>query len=223
MRRILLILEDYNEQVFLETFLKKIGFDVLPVRNEMMLADQMLIFKPDIIISTGDGNKIKGPNILKKMTKNRGTIKLILLFPMNKLHDETYMSQFKADVAVETPINPRLLIGTICAVSHLNPEPILAKFEKLPIATGNSGTKKEDIKIISSRDEKKIFVKDAMPDRKSKYAQILKESADYEDLGFARSKVNEEIKKNREYEKENPELEKLEEDRKKFVLALFKK
>lgn len=217
MRRILLVLEDYNEQVFLETLLKKIGFDALSVRNELLLSDQMLIFKPDVIIGTGDGVKLKGINIQRKMQKNRVPAKLILLFPLQKLQDQKLMASYSADVAVETPVNPRVLIETICIVAQLDASSVIKKFEKLPIAK-NEEVKSDGIKVVSGKlDDKKYS-------RKDQYSQILKKSQSYPDLGFAKPSVAEELTKIRQYEKEETEeVKKIDEERKKFVVALYKK
>ncbi len=215
MKRILLVLEDYNEQSFIETLFKKIGFDVLSLRNEVMLSDNLLTFKPDVVIGTGDGPKIKGSRISKKVRERGFAAHMILLFPINKINDQKLMEQFKDEVCMETPINPRQLIGTLCDLTKLNAETVFQKYEKLPISKMGGGKNSRDLlTIISGK---------GGDSRESKYADILNKSPQYEDKGFSKDKVATEVEKIREFEKGHPDLKELDKMRQDFVVALYKK
>jgi DNA-binding response OmpR family regulator len=62
-------MEDYNEMVFVETILKKIGFDCTGVQNDNNLADKILSFSPHLIIGDGMGRKINGIGLSQKIKK----------------------------------------------------------------------------------------------------------------------------------------------------------
>ena len=199
MRRVLLVLEDYNELLFLETLLKKVGFDVEGIRNETSVTEKMMGFTPDLVVATGDGNKINGMRVSKKVKKKGQHAKLLLLFPRNRIQQERALDSFSADGAVETPLNPRATIMTICELMGVNPQPIMAKFEKLPIAKDTATP--EGIQIISAKKGQPAGASDEVSStgadpRAKKYMKILKEAPSAPETTFPKSIVQKEMEEN---------------------------
>lgn len=217
MKKILLINEDFNEQLFLDTFLKKIGFDTLALRSEVSLLDTLLGFKPNVVIATGDGPKVKGLRIAEKLKKRGSKAVLMLLFPPHRARDEKAMAAFKDFTIIETPVNPRLLIGLLCDALGLNKDVIMQKFERLPMVKAASGTTEKDGQ--KQNDSSLVKVTSAP----KKFDDILKQFPPYPDRGFPKETVQSEVKGIREFEEKNPDLKSLDKKRIDFVLKLFKK
>lgn len=224
MRKILLVLEDYNELLFLETLLKKVGFDVVSIRNEVSLTEKMMGFSPDLVIATGDGHRISGARVGKKVKKGGNHAKLLLLFPRAKLQSDHLLDSLSADGVVETPLNPRNIILTICGLTGMSPDHVIGKFEKLPIAH-DTVTRPEEIQIISSRKAPASGADPADPDRDrvQKYDQLLKDLPASPYNGFSRQSVQAETKEMRDYERTHADVKAIDELRQAFVKALFKK
>ncbi|MDZ4677135.1 MAG: hypothetical protein SGI74_06445 [Oligoflexia bacterium] len=227
MKRILLVIEDYNELLFLETLLKKVGFEVESIRNEVTLAERMLAISPDLVVATGDGHKINGVRVGKKVKKKGNHSKLLLLFPRNKLQNPDLLDAFIADAAVETPLNPRTIITSVSQLLEVDLAAIMVKFDKLSISKDSSA---DNLQHITGKKEKHVSTSESNhtlhPEsdqlRVQKYAQFLKEAPTSNLNGFPHNKVQEELSSIRQYEK-STDLTLLEQERKNFVLKLFKK
>jgi CheY-like chemotaxis protein len=236
MRRVLLVLEDYNELLFLETLLKKLGFDVESIRNEVSLSEKIMGFAPDLIVATGDGHKINGTRVAQKIKKRVGQTRLLLIFPRQKLQQGA-TETFAADGVIESPLNPRSIITSICQLTGVSPDSIMIKFEKLPIAQDYPAG--EGIQIIGSRmaAPKKSSAtasaaaqapanahvtgkSAAQSTRAERYAAILKDAPQSKINGFKHEFIQDEIA---EIRKDEQKWKAIDEERKAFVVALFKK
>src|SRR5882724_4032923 len=133
MRRVLLVIEDYNELLLVEKILKKIGFDIESLPSEASLPERMMGFLPDLVLATGDGNRINGHSVSKKVKRKGVQAKLLLLFPRQKLM-QLDIATYAAEGAIETPINPRLLLKSVCDFTGIPSSSILTKFDKMPQA-----------------------------------------------------------------------------------------
>jgi len=225
MRRVLLVLEDYNELLFLGTLLKKVGFDIESIRNEISLTEKMMGFSPDLVIATGDGQKINGIRVSKKVKKKGQHAKLLLLFPRQRLQQERALDTFAADGAVETPLNPRQIIASVCQMTGVGLDGVMAKFEKLPIAHEQAAP--EGMQIITAKKgapkaEHNTDVSSQMSPRAQHYFEILKGLPKGPEVTFSRQLVQKEMENNAR-EPAPPHWDEIEEGRKKFVEALFKK
>jgi DNA-binding response OmpR family regulator len=209
MRKILLCLEDYNELLFVETLLKKIGFDVDSVRNEFTLAEKLLAQSPDLVIATGDGLKINGQRVSKKVKRKGLHAKLLLLFTREKMLSENVLDGMLADAALETPLNPRRVLTAICQLTGADVDAVIAKFDKLPIG-----------KNLDKNDPQSSSVKKS--GREEKYLEFLKNVPPSKQEMFSKKAVHDELKEIQKFEQEQNNLD-LENKRKEFVTSLFKK
>ena len=113
MLRVLLVLEDYGELMFLQTVLKKIGFDVDSIQNPRMFADSMLSLNPDVLVMTAYGKRIRGVEMVAGIKKNRGLPKIILIRSAT-LSKDIY-KELDVDVWLDSPVAAPNLLDAIAA------------------------------------------------------------------------------------------------------------
>jgi len=105
MPRILLILDDYNEMLYLQTLLKKLGFDVDSLTTTRNISDAIISFNPKFLIMTALGKKVNGIELTKEVTKRSGIPRLILLKPTTQNFSNGELSASIIDKVMETPVN----------------------------------------------------------------------------------------------------------------------
>lgn len=130
MRKVLLIIEDYNELIFAETLLKKVGFDCIGLKSDVGLSDKVLSFRPDITIVSDYGTRVKAAPAFEKMVKACPSSKLLVLV-RGFLPDQNALNAIRAHSALASPFAPKALIEIICQLTHLNEKMVLEKFERL--------------------------------------------------------------------------------------------
>lgn len=245
MPRILLILDDYNEMLYLQTLLKKLGFDVDSLTNTRNFSDSLLAFNPKFLIMTAQGKKVNGVELTKFVSKRQGSPRVILLKPSTQSFSNGELMDTMIDKVMETPVNiVKLLkcfaeydtnvkydqlsqkLANIISVDK-NDEEFVQKIK------GDLGSEGEQIKTNESS---KIRVKNELifgiskPQIKSNVDDIER-TARYENFlnqlkdaptgngGFSKSKVKE-IKKQKRIKVDiNDEI--VDEQKKEFVKALF--
>jgi DNA-binding response OmpR family regulator len=219
MRRILLVIEDYNELLYVEKNLKKVGFDVESLPSESSLPERMMGFLPDLVIATGDGNRINGHSVAKKVKRKGVKSLLLLLFPKQKFA-QLDIATYAAEGAIETPINPRALIKAVCDYTGIPLAPLLAKFEKfLPQTEPDDAT----LQFISDKGfnikaDKAYANGDVRSDR---YKKLLQGVAETPDKIFNHQSVEDERRLQKSIP-DTPEEVALDEKRKDFVKKLYK-
>lgn len=132
MIKILLVYENYNHLVSIETSLKKIGFDVLGITNEYSLSEKVLGFNPDLIIASGeDTGKVKTQSIgekLREMTRWLG--KVILVYSETQDPSPEELIKVRADQVLVAPVEVPTLITTIAMLSGLEARVLLERLAK---------------------------------------------------------------------------------------------
>lgn len=129
MRRILLVIDEFNELVGLETLFRRLGFDVLSLGRESTVQEAILGFPPDLIIATGRGRQVDGLTLASRLKFHGARPRVIVLLPQ-----EALSGGFRSDVIdaiIETPFEPRTALKAVCRLLQLPPEPILEKYSKI--------------------------------------------------------------------------------------------
>lgn len=106
MRRILLILEEVKEMIFLENLFRKMRFDVETVKTNVGIMDKFLRFRPDLVIMTARGKKINGLDLCKKMNPKGDATKIILAISSQSGIKPTDLKGINIVGFLESPINP---------------------------------------------------------------------------------------------------------------------
>jgi hypothetical protein len=122
-----MVLEDYGELMFLQTVLKKLGFDVDSIQNPRGFNDHVLTMNPDVLVMTAHGKKVHGVDLSKGLRRARGIPRVILLRTPNAPTEPEAM----ADGWLETPVAALGLLNCIAELCGLNKQVLADKFQKL--------------------------------------------------------------------------------------------
>jgi DNA-binding NarL/FixJ family response regulator len=131
MVKILLVFEDFNELTLTETYLKKVGFDVVGISNEVLLHDQLLSFNPDIIVANGKNARVSSFSIGQKMKdQHRYHGKVVIIVPKDVRPTPQDVLRMKMDGIIESPVQPEKLIQVLCRLSNQPAAGFVEKFQK---------------------------------------------------------------------------------------------
>jgi len=131
MVKVLLAFEDFNELTLTESYLKKVGFDVVGISNEVLLGDQLLSFNPDIVVAHGKNNRVSSFSVGQKMKENhRFHGKVVIVVPKDVRPGPTEIIKMKMDGIIESPLAPDKLIQVLCRLSSQDAQSYLDKLHK---------------------------------------------------------------------------------------------
>lgn len=167
MLRILLVLEDYGELMFLQTVLKKIGFDVDSIQNPRSFQDSLLSMNPDVLVMTAQGKRVKGMELCKGVKRVRGVPRLIMLHQGSQTHDDEAM----VDGWLTSPVGAVDLLNMVGDLCGLDKAVLSDKFHKLRITENSEDGNRilhihspdEDGTLEPSVDTKSGFVPEEKP------------------------------------------------------------
>lgn len=126
----MLVIDDYSELVFLETFLKKLGFDVLSLNKDSAVNDALLSFMPELVFAVLKGRTVDGIRLAARLKKLGAAPKVALLNPAGHAVQLGAEQKAKIDALVETPINPKDAIMVVAQLMKLDAQVLLDKLEK---------------------------------------------------------------------------------------------
>ncbi len=131
MVKVLLVYEDFNELTLTESYLKKVGFDVVGISNEILVHDQILSFNPDVIVANGKNPKVSSLSIGQKMKDNqRYQGKVVIVLPKDVRPSPQDLLRIRMDGIIESPVNPEKLIQVLCRLTGQPADSHLEKFHK---------------------------------------------------------------------------------------------
>ncbi len=131
MLRVFLVIDDYNELIYLEALLKKLGLDVEGVQNQKKYADMSLGFNPHILITSARGKKVDGLQLTQSLYRKRGLPKVIALKSSEYAINTDDFRDSGVDEILDSPVNPRKLILTIANLGGIDEAPLLEKYAKI--------------------------------------------------------------------------------------------
>ena len=221
MVKVLLVYEDFNLLTLTESCLKKVGFDVQGVSNEVLIQDQILSFNPNVIVASGQRQRVSIVSVGQKLKHDkhfRGQLLLIAPTGMKPTAQELLLMKF--DAVMEHPVSPEKLIACLCRLSSIDSQPLLNKFAKARMSDPDLELKIRNLMGSSSNLHVDSF---SDPVRAQKYNQIAKDHP-ISVLGTSHRradivKAQKELKKDWDFDK----LEELDELKHQFAEALFKK
>jgi hypothetical protein len=225
MTRILLAVEEFNELIFLEKLLKKLGFDVLGVQNDTVIPEKLMSFNPELLIITSQGNRVNGAKVLARLKTKGNFPKTIFLNPRGRAAVTTDKSIV---AALDSPVSPRTIIELLSSVFGLDEEVMLEKYEKSSdyVATEEKGihVQSKDPKPQPSGPSPSFqSQREESSEKKAKRSQKYKELATKNPLppfqGLKRSQVVDQVKEFRNEEKQGL-YKSIDEERVAFAKAL---
>ncbi len=233
MVKVLLAYEDFNELTLTETYLKKVGFDVSGITNELLIQDQILSFHPEIIVAHGKNSRVSSFSVGQKLKDSHRYLgKVVIVVPKGVRPAPEEMLKIKMDAIVEAPVDPERLIQVLCRLSGLDSEATLARFqkmkstepelaEKMMMVTGSGALIDRSVLRAAKSETPNVPLKD--PARAAKYDQIVAQThINIEETSHTRAELKErqnELKKEWSFD----DLEATDELRRQFAEALFKK
>ena len=228
MSRILLAIEDYNELIFLETVLKKIGFDVIGVQNDLVIAEKLMSFNPALMIVSSQGNRVNGNKAIARLKAKGNVPPTIFINPRGK----SAAPSDKVVVAIiDSPVSPRTLIELVASIFNMDEESMLKKYEK-----SSDYHREKEVGIHIQTKEPKEAVQSSLvkfreklketEEKRKKRSQNYKQLAEKNPLppflGLKRAQVVDQVKDFRKEEREGL-YKSIDEERIEFAKALSKR
>jgi CheY-like chemotaxis protein len=244
MVRVLLVVDDYNEMIYLQTVLKKIGFDVEALNSTKKYTEASLGFNPQVVVGSIQGQKVDIMHLAKEIRRNRGLPKFVGLRTGVGAGDAEALKSEGLDLVLETPVNMRKLILGMTQLMNVDDKGFIEKLHKIQNQkTSDDG---DEVAFLGSLDQldgdpierlKKNELQNVLteapvrPDlvsgdqamtRSHRYSKFLETHPAPKPGRFQRQRILEFNKLIRAAEKPD-DLEEIEDQRKKFVKAMFKK
>lgn len=140
MKKIMLVIDDFQELVHIESVLKRVGFDVLSIGKEVLLADAIVGFHPDILMASARGRAVDGFRLAPRIKKMTPPPRVALVVATNQTITLTNEVRPFVDALIEAPIDGKRLIQIVAQLAGIASENLLKKYEKLSA----SGLKSSD-------------------------------------------------------------------------------
>lgn len=131
MLRVALVIDDYNELIYLQTILRKIGIDVEGLQNVKKYSELSLGFNPQVLIASAYGKKVQGLEFCRNLHRVRGLPKIILLQTSQQPVSEQDAKDLNIDLVLESPVNPVSLISGLATVANVDEVSLNEKFKRL--------------------------------------------------------------------------------------------
>jgi DNA-binding response OmpR family regulator len=151
MLRVFLVIDDYNELLYLQTLLKKLGFDTEGLQNTKKYADVSLGFNPHVLITTAHGRKVNGIDLIRTIQRPRGLPKIIALHSTEAPIIEDDVKGLGIDLILESPTSAKKLIMGLAQICDLDVSMLLEKYNKIRATVGDNAA--DDEMMIISYDE----------------------------------------------------------------------
>jgi hypothetical protein len=233
MVKTLLVYEDFNELTLTESYLKKVGFDVIGISNEVLIQDQILGFNPDIIVAHGKNLKVSSFSVGQKLKENhKYTGKVVIVVPHGVRPAPEEIMRIKMDAVIEAPVNPEKLIQVLARLGRVPSAPLLEKFHRArmadpdlerAVAVARASELAAQAPTSEEATSSKIFIPIQDTARAQKYSNVIKSTKiDPSTTTFERKEVRDrqkEMKKDWDFD----EMEEMDQLRREFAEALFKK
>ena len=177
MKRILLCLEDYNELIFLQTSLKKLGFDIEGIQNPIKVNELLMTFNPRLIFMTRNGKKVNGKLMAEKINKRMGLPRIVLINAPHQDDWDESVEDINVDDVIESPINIRTVLKLTALHTDTSEESLLSKYEKIFVK--DRGNRDIEEKDGGSTDSESVTVSGNLkPEKESQWVKGARPSAE---------------------------------------------
>ena len=242
MQKVLLVIDEFNELEAMESLFKRLGFDVLALGKESLVADALLGFHPELALISFKARNVDGVRLATKLktlkpTAAQVSIKVALVWatgmPAPKMNPE---SAWIVDAMVEVPLKPVLVIQMVSRLLNIPEYQLMKKYERAAAQSTSASAQagvatvtevpaapravQEDGTPIPSHPSEKESLK-----RSERYAEFLRVHPDEVDKVLPREKMQSEIRKVKASEtpETKAEVEDINAEKRAFTVSLFKK
>ncbi|MBX9766753.1 MAG: hypothetical protein K2X47_05730 [Bdellovibrionales bacterium] len=127
MKRVLLVIEGFNELAYTETLLKKVGFDCTGTQNELGIAEKILSFRPQVMLATSRGRKVKGETLMERLSAKGLHLPQLILLASDQSLSEFEKSHSRAQQVLISPVSPVQLIEALAVALELDSATLIKK------------------------------------------------------------------------------------------------
>lgn len=124
MVRVLLLLEDYNELLFTETILKKVGFDVESSKNHLNLVEMLLGFNPEVLVVPGNGRRIHLTEVIQQVRKQKRQPDIFVIGSGDAVQEGMVTK------VLTHPLNPKELLSALADYGGADADVLLDKYRR---------------------------------------------------------------------------------------------
>lgn len=157
MLRVLLAVDDYGELLFLQTLLKKLGFDVDGIQSEQRFEEAFLALNPDMIIATAKGKRINGMEIAEGLRRSKGLPKVLLLASSAIIEKLRGIEIQNVDALLESPVGALSLLAELALHGGIDRQALIDKYKKLKATL--SPEREADLQILRRDAEAEEWLK----------------------------------------------------------------
>jgi DNA-binding NarL/FixJ family response regulator len=136
MLRVALVIDDFNELIYLQTVLRKIGIDVEGLQNVKKYSELSLGFNPQVLIASAYGKKVNGLEFAKTLHRVRGLPKIILLHTPERSVNTQEAKDINIDLLLDSPVSAPSLIAALAAVANVDEAALTEKLKRLQASGG---------------------------------------------------------------------------------------
>lgn len=216
MNRILLLIDDYSELMFVQIILKKLGFDVDTLQNYHTLPDRFLSFRPNLLILTEDSKKSPTESVLNLARSQIADLKFILLRTRTN-GVEVLSPEIRR---INTPIQPIELIKATAQSCNIPTEGLIEKFKKFRGQLNLSADQEWALDFTDSPAEVLKARGEPGATKTEEYEKYLAKNKEPVKATFSQADVQKNLKSDRAKIVSESSID---EERKKFATQLFKK
>lgn len=207
MKKILLIIEVPGLLRHLQPLLLKLGFDVHGIAQELSLSEQLISFHPDLLIVAGQGKKIRVESILRRIQGQRKAPKVLNM--VEDLKNKTVVKGVDCELSL-----PLLIDELVLALAEL----LRLDLETLRSRLNLTASQKKE----GGKSHAKVNVSFEDPQRRDKYLKIVEKMEIPEQKSLNKG-LGQHLMKKQLQEMDAEGLEDLDQQRKAFVEAMYKK
>lgn len=124
-------MDDYSELVYLQTLLKKVGFDVDGIQNSRKFEEVRLTFNPDLVVASAKGKNVNGLSMIESMKRRGGKPKNILIIPRALAEKLEGLKLKNVEATVKSPVEPHHFLESIAKVLDKDGAQLLEKYERV--------------------------------------------------------------------------------------------
>jgi hypothetical protein len=130
MRKIMLVIDDFNDLLALEAFFRRIGFDVLSLGKDLLVNDALLGFVPDFVIATAKGRSVDGGKLAIRLAQQANQPRVALIYASGSPPRLPREARNAVDILIEIPFQPKILLAMVGDLLSLDSKSLVEKFEK---------------------------------------------------------------------------------------------
>ena len=181
MVKIILAIDDYNENANCQTLLKKLGFDVMTISRDLQFHSTTLGFLPDIVIASFKSKNFDGLVLGYEAKRLISKPRVMLLYTTPFEPPVTEQMRAAFDFLLSSPFDYEQLIKRTAEMAHIDQDTLHEKYLKLSMRrpSGQGYTTVfggKDITNDEIRPPQATTI--SSEDRKRRYQEFLKNSKD---------------------------------------------